>query len=802
MATKTGPAALPFYFNGHRFDQTNIGDGKLTTPKAGSYNYILVGCKQSLGREQEHKLESSGAGIVDFSGRTTFVCKYNAATLAPIRSLPFVSSANIYPQNLVVHPTVMPFILKARDAQGNAFDAQHRFRAIIHLHEPAEGDGTRIRGELAKLIGLGADDIFQEGSNHLRVALRRQDFDAAAAHNEVQTIALVPGNVFSNYVARKDLNVPIPDNNNNNAELGRQGRGIVVALTDTGFDVGDIKNLHPAFTAGQIVALKSFYAGELKAKWDERKLPVAGPDTGDRYGHGTHIAGSIVGNGISKTFGPVQGTAPGALLYIQSVGGPNQEPRLYECGLTLSQVFTSPLAARAYIHSVSWNTNMADNIRRGYIDETRVTDEIVWNNKQLLIVHGAGNDGRGYIDRRSPQINEPDRPKRPRTWAHVDGKAIAKNILTVGATESTRPVYKLYDPYLPIEDETVAEEALIRNYSYYNDGKKPALNGSCYNVAAFSSCGPAKAPGAAEDDEVPGNADDDDEPKLENILRHPGRNKPDLVAPGDHIYSALSRHSELKLDKLFPRASNDPPQNNFDYYGTSPSADGGQYIFFSGTSHSTPLVAGCAAVISEALAPADQDRPPASAIKAVLVNNTLDLSATGKNKRGPLVGPAPDGAQGYGLIDLQSALENVENNQVGKVICNGGPLTERGSESYKINLYSKSVLAPQPITLSVTLVWTDFPHEEIVNSLRLKVTDSKKNWRLGNIKKDNPDVAQYDEKNNVQKVEWDNIPVGLTLIEVDFPTRRVIAGNPDSQEFSLVWHVRNGNYKDGWGVET
>ena len=49
MATKTGPPALPFYFNGHHFDQTNIGDGKLTTPKAGSYNYILVGCKHTFG---------------------------------------------------------------------------------------------------------------------------------------------------------------------------------------------------------------------------------------------------------------------------------------------------------------------------------------------------------------------------------------------------------------------------------------------------------------------------------------------------------------------------------------------------------------------------------------------------------------------------------------------------------------------------------------------------------------------------------------------------------------------------------
>lgn len=79
-------------------------------------------------------------------------------------------------------------------------------------------------------------------------------------------------------------------------ETGLKGTDIKVAVVDTGID-----DTHPDFE-GRIVAVKSF----------------VGDSARDDNGHGTHVAGTVLGSG-AKSNGKYMGVAPEAKLYVAKV---------------------------------------------------------------------------------------------------------------------------------------------------------------------------------------------------------------------------------------------------------------------------------------------------------------------------------------------------------------------------------------------------------------------------------------------------------------------------------------------------
>ncbi|MFD4372138.1 S8 family serine peptidase [Streptomyces sp. NPDC058486] len=80
-------------------------------------------------------------------------------------------------------------------------------------------------------------------------------------------------------------------------EAGLTGKGVKVAVLDTGVDAG-----HPDL-AGRITESKSFIAGE---------------EVADRNGHGTHVASTVGGSGAGSD-GLEKGVAPGATLAVGKV---------------------------------------------------------------------------------------------------------------------------------------------------------------------------------------------------------------------------------------------------------------------------------------------------------------------------------------------------------------------------------------------------------------------------------------------------------------------------------------------------
>lgn len=183
-----------------------------------------------------------------------------------------------------------------------------------------------------------------------------------------------------------------------------------------------------------------------------------------------------------------------------------------------------------------------------------------------------------------------------------------------------------------------------------------------------------------------------------------GRLKPEVVAPGTNILSTRSRHP--KSDPLWG-AYND------------------QYVWSGGTSMSTPLVAGAAAVVREYLI---KDRkiaaPSAAIVKAVLMHTAEDLfpgqfGAVGASRGQELTTVRPNMDEGYGRVDVSKAT-TLETSLLVDERVGLGP---GDRHMYPVNLAKAT-------ELTATLVYSDVPGaaaaaQALVNDLDLAIIDSR-----------------------------------------------------------------------------
>lgn len=183
-----------------------------------------------------------------------------------------------------------------------------------------------------------------------------------------------------------------------------------------------------------------------------------------------------------------------------------------------------------------------------------------------------------------------------------------------------------------------------------------------------------------------------------------GRLKPEVVAPGTNVLSTRSGHP--KSDPLWG-AYND------------------QYVWSGGTSMSTPLVAGAAAVVREYLI---KDRkiaaPTAAIVKAVLMHTAEDLfpgqfGAIGTSRGQELATIRPNMDEGYGRVDVSKAT-TLETSLLVDERVGLGP---GDRHMYPVNL-------AEATELTATLVYSDVPgaaaaSQALVNDLDLAIIDSR-----------------------------------------------------------------------------
>ncbi len=141
-----------------------------------------------------------------------------------------------------------------------------------------------------------------------------------------------------------------------------------------------------------------------------------------------------------------------------------------------------------------------------------------------------------------------------------------------------------------------------------------------------------------------------------------GRVKPDLVAPGENLYSSLALSD-------------------------------GAYGIQSGTSMASAVVSGASALVVQAFRRHFGGAPRAATLKALLIHTTDDLGAVG-----------PDYVYGWGLIHAQAAVELVARHAETPRLSH---LIEGTRQDPETTVTSWTVLADGGVPLRITLCWTD-----------------------------------------------------------------------------------------------
>ncbi len=260
---------------------------------------------------------------------------------------------------------------------------------------------------------------------------------------------------------------------------GLTGKGIGVAVIDSGIDT------HTDFKRGS-----GFNIGA-KASFNPNSTSIQ-----DVYGHGTHVAGIIGGNGAASG-GLYTGVAPGVTLFALKIADEQGNARESDVVAALQWVYDNRAGNNIRVVNLSVNSAATQSYHESPLD---AACEVLWFNG-VVVVASAGNKG-------------------PAGGSNTIDAAPANDpfIITVGATDERGDSYRWTDA-----------------------------------LAAFSASGKT----------------------LDGFY------KPEVVAPGKDIYSALSSKSTW--------GAGYPDRTQFN----------NEYFRLSGTSMAAPMVAGVVALLLE-----------------------------------------------------------------------------------------------------------------------------------------------------------------------------------------------------------
>ncbi len=437
----------------------------------GQIGYYIVQFDSPIKDAWKKDLGNLGAEVFDYVPDYAFVIRMNSGDEQVARTLPHVRWLGIYqPSYRISQRALDAMYTKA----GKAVEGKVPHEDLRITIFPGEDVG-RIKSKIAALSGTITDTASTRWKTTLKVKIPANRIGDLAPISGIKWVEPIPTWKPFNNVSTDIMNV-----RTSRDTYGLLGEGQTVGICDTGLDQGstDPATLHDDFEDG---------SGNSRVVQIFDRVGDGANDVNS--GHGTHVAGSVLGNGKQTPLSeptPFAGIAPKANLIFQAAEA-NASGSMSGIPLDLNALFSQADSAGADLHSNSWGSPM-NGMYTSYSEDV---DEYMWDNPDFLILFAAGNegidkDGDGVIDLYS--MGEP---------------ATAKNCLTVGASEGNRPSGAGYD--------------FTWGYFYpYGYSLDPIfsdhLSDDPGGMAAFSSRGPVMD----------------------------GRYKPDMVAPGTNILSTRS----------------------------------------------------------------------------------------------------------------------------------------------------------------------------------------------------------------------------------------------------------------------
>lgn len=390
--------------------------GKGPAPARIGTGLHLIQVEGQLQPEQRRQLREMGVDLLRYVPDDAFVARFNGATVDAVEALEFVRWVGGYRPELKLHRKVRERaigpvvgedlalnIVIASEARPDELAEVRR-----HLRTVQSESRTRFGGVLRGRVPPGQLQKLAESPVVLWVepAPNFKLIDEEASK-------IVAGDGGPGQLATQSL--------------GYDGRGVTVAVADSGLDSGEIDFMHPDL-AGRVTAL--FYYGDLE-------------DASDEHSHGTHVAGIVGGNGATGEtdengvlYG--LGVAPGVNIIAQRLfdaAGGYQPPPTFE---TMTR---DAKRAGADIGSNSWgdDTQGRYDVSAMEFDAlVRDADALALGDQPYILEFSAGNAGPGAQTIGSP--------------------AVAKNVIATGASQNNR--FNLPIEEFPIYDtgqETMAD---------------------------------------------------------------------------------------------------------------------------------------------------------------------------------------------------------------------------------------------------------------------------------------------------------------------------------------------------------
>jgi subtilisin family serine protease len=610
--------------------------------------YWLVQFDGPVSDRQRVLLEDAGAKVFDYVPDFAFIVKMGLQVKAVVEELEHVRWVGPYRPEYRMDERI-----RKKTAGPAGVSAPGEFILTVFKGE----DFEIVAREIESLAGEVLDSCENSFRAKARIRIAPERIEEVSEIEGVKWIEPAPRWTLFNDIAAGIMDVPpVRDS------YGLLGSGQVVAVADTGLDKGQSmpSELHDDFEDG---------LGGSRVLYVFDRVGDGADDVNS--GHGTHVSGSVLGNGLRSGSDPVNqfyqdayaGMAPEAGLVFQAVED-NTTEALSGIPTDVGDLFLQAYQVDARIHTNSWGAD-AEGAYTSYSEDV---DQFMWEHQDFLVLFAAGNAGEDAEG--DGVINQPS----------VGSPATAKNCITVGASENDRPSGSCPSPGF---DGVYGTGSWAIDYPaapIYPDHVSDNASG----MAAFSSRGPCLD----------------------------GRIKPDIVAPGTNV---VSTRSSVESDGLWGDGG----------------LSGGQesdYTFAGGTSMSTPLVAGAAALVREYFMEEQEEPPSAALIKAALLNGAVNMSpgqyGTGDAQEIP-ESPPPNNVEGWGRLSLDNALYPETPRVLRFMDVKTGVTTGKTDTVY---FWVEDDTEP----LKVTLAWNDYPGSPVaggglVNDLDLSLIDPHDN---------------------------------------------------------------------------
>lgn len=402
----------------------------------------LVKFGAPITKAQRAAVEAAGAKIISYAPHYAYIVRMAPGLDATMHAINGVIWSGPLMPALKVDPNIYSELSGNRIVDGLGI-------STLGISVDAQASGA-MRRVIAAIPGLTvSNSVTAGGETRILASFERARLGAAieelAVNPEVLSVGFRKPMQLSNsqghWLHQSNVNTPTPSKPI--WDKGLYGCGQIIGELDTGLWMDHV-SFKDASQAMPISVCNDGAGcpGIATPNYDARKViayykwsGLQGTSWDDNHGHGTHVAGSIVGNDNVANPGTdcanfttpggdtnLDGMAPGAKLVMQETG--SSLAYLNTQGGTAYHMAQVAYDNGARLHSDSWGGGCTDQFgfcisgcTVTYDEFSRDADRVMWDHDDLLLVFAAGNDATAC-----PNGN------------NVGSPGNAKNVLTIGAS--------------------------------------------------------------------------------------------------------------------------------------------------------------------------------------------------------------------------------------------------------------------------------------------------------------------------------------------------------------------------------